>query len=126
MRKIIQIAHAMSDERGFSIVALCDDGSIWEIDAQHRTWERTQDIPQDPDTVDLNSDSNYISGNKWEKLAFDGINKQAAEINSALDNENERLNWKLEMARKALDLIKTHTDNDFIYETSRNALGQIG
>jgi hypothetical protein len=115
MRKPIQIAHAMSDERGYSIVALCDDGSIWEIDAQYRTWERTLDIPQDPDAVD-----------KCETLTFHGINKQAAEINSALDSENERLNWKVEVARKALDLIKTHTDNDFIYETSRNALGQIG
>jgi len=39
---------------------------------------------------------------KCEALTFHGINKQAAEINSALDNENERLTWKLEIAQKAL------------------------
>jgi hypothetical protein len=91
MRKPIQIAHAMSDERGYSIVALCNDGTIWEMDAQYCNWRQIGSIPQDPDT-----------GDKCETLTFHGINKQAAEINSALDNENERLNWKLEATRMAL------------------------
>ncbi len=113
MRKPIQIAHAMSDERGYSIVALCNDGTIWEMDAQYRTWERTQDIPQDPDTVD-----------KCETLAFNGINKQAAEINSALDAENERLNGKLEIAQKALREIPMGWDLSIVDITIK-ALGDM-
>jgi hypothetical protein len=91
MRKIIQIAHAISDNRGFSVVALCNDGTIWELDHHCRSWKQMPDIPQDPDT-----------GDKCETLTFHGINKQAAKINSALDSENERLTWQLETARKAL------------------------
>ncbi len=46
-RKIIQIAHAMSDERGFSVVALCDDGTLWEYEGQYRSWRQTPAIPQE-------------------------------------------------------------------------------
>jgi hypothetical protein len=46
-RKIIQIAHAMSDERGFSIVALCDDGTLWDFDGQYRNWRQIPAIPQE-------------------------------------------------------------------------------
>jgi hypothetical protein len=113
MRKPIQIAHAMSDERGYSIVALCNDGTIWEIDAQYRTWERTLDIPQDPDTVD-----------KCEKLKFNSLDRQAIEINSDLDAENERLNWKVEVAREALLKI-TQTNTVYAIAIAKEALEQI-
>jgi hypothetical protein len=124
MRKPIQIAHAMSDERGYSIVALCNDGTIWEIDAQYRTWERTLDIPQDPDTVDMNSISSYISNNKCEKLKFNSLDRQAIEINSDLDAENERLNWKVEVAREALLKI-TQTNTVYAIAIAKEALEQI-
>ena len=114
MRKPIQIAHAMSDERGFSIVALCDDGTIWEIDAQYRNWTRTQDIPQDPDTVD-----------KCEKLKFNSLDRQAIEINSDLDAENERLNWKVEVAREALLKI-LRGNGHFAAALASEALEKIG
>ncbi len=50
MRKIIQIAAAYNELSGGSvIVALCDDGSLWEIG--HRLgqyeWEQVIPIPQD-------------------------------------------------------------------------------
>jgi hypothetical protein len=44
-RKVIQISNSLA-ESGFSLTALCDDGSIWSI-TNYSTWERMPDIPQE-------------------------------------------------------------------------------
>jgi hypothetical protein len=43
VRSIIQISTASS---GF--FALCDDGTVWGLTANHPNWVRLPDIPQDP------------------------------------------------------------------------------
>ena len=48
-RKIIQIAHALSDTRGYSIVALCDDNTLWDFDVQYMNWRRLPAIPHPRD-----------------------------------------------------------------------------
>lgn len=68
------------------------------------------------------------SEEKCPTLAFNGINKQASEINSALDAENERLNWKVEKMRESLRLIRGHALNNsgsylgIIYEIAKRAM----
>ena len=58
MRKIIQIAidsqPTTQDWNAWSVTtALCDDGSVWELqynpELKQRVWERVPDIPQDND-----------------------------------------------------------------------------
>jgi hypothetical protein len=49
-RKIIQIttcgvANTASTQCNQSIIALCDDGTAWELTDQHE-WRQLQDIPQ--------------------------------------------------------------------------------
>jgi hypothetical protein len=45
-RKIIQVSYGTSDIRGGSIVALCDDGTLWDFDFQYMNWRKLPDIPQ--------------------------------------------------------------------------------
>ncbi len=109
MRKPIQIA---ATERGRrTVYALCDDGTMWIT--KNGEWTQIKYIPQDPDT-----------GDKCETLTFHGINKQASEINSALDAENERLTWKLEIAQKALREISMGWDLSIV-DIAIKALGDI-
>jgi len=47
MRKPVQIAVIQrTDFEPFAILAVCDDGTIWEL--SNGTWERLPEIPQDP------------------------------------------------------------------------------
>lgn len=48
MRKIIQIAVASSESSTvYTLIALCDDGSVWKRSNSHPLWLKTSDIPQD-------------------------------------------------------------------------------
>ena len=49
MRKIIQILTVYDDDGSPSIVSLCDDGSVWEMQSsENLEWTRLPDIPKDP------------------------------------------------------------------------------
>ena len=56
MRKIIQIAvesqpDSPSWNSFYTVTALCDDGTVWELDfnreTQQREWHKVPDIPQE-------------------------------------------------------------------------------
>ena len=51
-RKLIQIATSPDAERGYPLIVLCDDGSIWCLDLPYdpdHPWERLPDIPPGED-----------------------------------------------------------------------------
>lgn len=53
VRRPVQIAIAASDEIGISIIALANDGSLWEMSWQDngfgwRPWDRLLDLPPGP------------------------------------------------------------------------------
>lgn len=45
-RKIKQVAYGISDTRGCAVVALCDDGTLWDFDFQYMNWRKLPNIPQ--------------------------------------------------------------------------------
>ncbi|MGF7433093.1 hypothetical protein [Pasteurella bettyae] len=54
-RKIIQISRSVSQDgydRNALTVALCDDGSVWAIEAPFNNWFKYPDIPQDERKVE--------------------------------------------------------------------------
>ena len=44
MRKLIQISQCLNDQRDYSCLGLCDDGTLWEI--KEGKWVLHSSIPQ--------------------------------------------------------------------------------
>lgn len=66
MRKIIQICVAPaasilnSNEQEFyttAIFALCNDGSVWQLEPQYGKWYKVPDIPQDANSIEEGEES---------------------------------------------------------------------
>ena len=45
VRKVVQIATMVHQEKDWAFIALCDDGSLW---LYHGSWSRIESIPQTP------------------------------------------------------------------------------
>lgn len=122
MRKVIQISTAMTTKSSGNVVskvvALCDDGSIWQMESIHSyekygaNWTRLKDIPQDnPDDkiqTKLNElDIDYVSELEFTVRTDNVLNSIGILTVYDLVQKTERDLMKVpNMGKKSLNEIK--------------------
>ena len=116
MRKIIQIAtcgveNNAGTQCNMITIALCDDGTAWEIDDSDKTWRQMPEIPQPPAITD----GNHVT--PPDPVQVDWSRVPVGEDWVQTNRHGESFSFCLEPQMRGNDLIPGDCNDYFTYLT---------